>query len=256
MKAEKGKSPIRESEQLKKYYQEKKIVDQYIRKRFSEPLNVIEHRQQVHFLNKIIKERNCKTIVEFAPGPGRVTTEVIAENGLSIDSSKNMLILARERMAKKGKKWTFRQGDILNDSFRLSSPADIVFCFRFLLHFQAPERSKIYAQASKILKKDGYLAFEAMNKKIVQPVRNLLGNKRYFIYDKLYTKKELWQELEQNGFKLIKLYPVLTHFKTQSLLSRPFKILGMQKSSEAIISLLERITTSQPYQWIVLCQKK
>ncbi len=243
-------------DQVKEYYREKNTVDEYIRNRFNEPLNKVEHLRQVTILNDIIEKNDCKFVVEFAPGPARVTTEIKTGEGVSIDSSENMLELAKERMKKKGKKWKFIHADILNSQLKLSKKADLLFCFRFLLHFQKGDRAKIYRQAANILKKEGLLVFEAMNGKIVHPVRKILGKKRYFIYDHLYDKPELFLELEQNGFKIIRLYPVLKHFKTQAILSRPLKFMNLNLEAERVIREIEKIPTSDPYQWVVLCQKK
>jgi hypothetical protein len=95
-----------------------------------------------------------------------------------------------------------------------------------------------------------------MNKTVVNPLRVLLGKSRYIVYDKLYTKQEIIQELEENNFTVIKMYPILNHFYTQSLLSRPFKLLKKHHHAEKIISFFEKITSSQPYEWIILAQKK
>ncbi len=95
-----------------------------------------------------------------------------------------------------------------------------------------------------------------MNKKVVFPLRKILGQKRYLVYDKLYLKKEFIQEMEENGFKVVKMFPVLNHFWMQTLLSRPFKLLGMKYTAIKIIKLLEELESAQPYQWVALCQKK
>ena len=123
-------------------------------------------------------------------------------------------------MKKKVKKWKFIHADTYSQ-LKLSKKADLLFCFRFLLHFQKGDRAKIYRQAANILKKKGLLVFEAMNGKNSPSGKKDIGEKRYFIYDHLYDKPELFLELEQNGFKIIRLYPVLKHFKTQAILSAP-----------------------------------
>ena len=252
---------ITKPEDVAQYYQQTSIAENYITKRFTEPLNKIEHQQQIKIINQIIRQYQPKIILEFAPGPARLTTDLITPEtttGISIDASDEMLNLAKTRMHEHhpNKSWTFLKADILNSSLPLSKPAHLLFTIRFLLHFHKNDRKKIYTQAHKHLTKDGILIFECMNKTIVNPLRLLLGKSRYIVYDKLYTKKELITELEENNFKLIKLYPVLNHFYTQSLLSRPFKLLNQHHHAEKIISLFEKIPSTQPYEWVVLAQKK
>ncbi len=245
---------ISHREEVKEYYQNETVADRYITKRFSEPLNYLEHQRQVQILNSIIKSSAAQQILEFAPGPARITAEIEKEGGTSIDSSKQMLNVARERMEKTGKKWTFKEGDILN--LDLQEKYDLIFSFRFLLHFHQEERKKIYQQARKGLKKNGYFVFEVMNKEVVLPLRRMMGNKKYFVYDKLYQKKEFIAEMEQNGFRVIRLYPILSHFWLQALFSRPFKIAGWKKMAKKTIVFWEKFESNQPYEWVALCQKK
>jgi len=252
---------ITKPEDVASYYQQISIAENYITKRFTEPLNKIEHQQQIKIINQIIQQYQPKTILEFAPGPARLTTDLITSTtttGTSIDASDEMLTIAKNRMHQHHptKSWTFLKADILNSSLPHPQPANLLFTIRFLLHFHTDDRKKIYAQAHKHLTKDGILVFECMNKTIVKPLRLLLGSSRYIVYDKLYTKKEIIQELEENNFKIIKMYPILNHFYTQSILSRPFKLLNQHHHAETIISLFEKIPSTQPYEWIILAQKK
>lgn len=240
--------------QLREYYQQAEIAEEYIRKRFSEPLNIVEHEHQVKIINKIIAEKRIKNILEFAPGPARLTTGLEATNGTSIDFSEKMISIAKQRMEVMGKKWNFIKGDIL--TIKLKEKYDLLFCVRFILHFQQEEREIIYRQARSALCKGGYLVFEALNKKKVESIRNIIGRKNYPIYDKLYTRQELEEEVERNGFKVLQTYPILKNFWCQAILSRPCKILGIKNASTKVINLLEKIPSSQPYEWMVLCQKK
>ena len=250
------KDEISTPHDVKNYYQQQEVAENYIEKRFTEPLNIIEHQRHVALLNEIIAKFHCQKILEFAPGPARVTAELAAAGGTSIDSSGSMLALAQQRMQHAGKKWNFVEGDILNLNLNLKQRYDLVFCIRFLLHFQELEREKIYQQAALALRPGGYLVFEAMNKKVVLPLRRLLGKRRYVIYDKLYQKEELREELEKNGFRVVKLSPLLNHFWSQAFFSRPLKILGLKKTAQRWINFLEQFPSENPYEWLVLCQKK
>ena len=161
-------------------------------------------------------------------------------------------------MKEKRKKWNFVLGDVfkLHNDKQLHKKYDLVFCFRFLLHFKYNERKTIYQQAHTALKENGHLVFEVMNKDVVLPLRRILGMKRYFVYDKLYHKKEFIREMEENGFQVVALHPVLAHFWLQTVLSRPLKMLGMRTMAEKSIALLEKFLSTQPYEWIAVCRKQ
>ena len=95
---------VTERSEVEKYYQNADVAEQYITKRFTDPLNVIEHRRQVELLNKIIQDKKCTAVLEFAPGPARVTAELKIEGGTSVESSPSMITIAQQRMKEKGKK--------------------------------------------------------------------------------------------------------------------------------------------------------
>jgi SAM-dependent methyltransferase len=236
------------------YYKKESVVKEYIEKRFTDPLNILEHKKQVKLVNKIIRDTYSSTVLEFAPGPARLTAELKIEGGVSYDLSNNMLRLARKRMRKTGRKWSFKQGNIFD--LKLNGRYDLIFSIRFFLHFKKYEREKLYLQVKKFLKKDGYLVIEVMNRNTVLPLRNLVGKNKYFVYDKLYTKHEFIHEMEINGFKVLMLYPILTSFWIQVLLSRPFIFLKMRTIATWLIFFLEKNKSKDPYEWVALCQKK
>ena len=243
-------------EEVERHYQQGSVAQRYILQRFSDPLNIIEHRRQVDILNEIIKEKKCQRVLEFAPGPARVTAELKIDRGTSIDASAEMLEIAKARMRQQGKRWTFLQQDILKIPIGTKKKYDIIFAFRFFLHFQKQYREILYRRAFHALPEGGYLVFEAMNRRVVGSLRRILGEKRYFVFDKLYSRKELTAELEENGFSLVRLYPVLNHFWLQALCSRPLKLFGLNKKAEKSVFFFERFLSQQPYEWVVLAQKK
>ncbi len=272
--------PLSSPGEISAYYRQQEVAERYITRRFTDPLNKVEHARQVAILNKVLSklqreksyrekaygEKGALSIAELACGPARVTAALDVEDGknvhgVSIDSSEEMLNLARKRMGERGTKWAFLRGDIFNEDLdkilkgKMKS-ADILFTFRFLLHFKSPERKTIYRAAHKVLASGGLFVFEAMNKSVVYPLRAILSRKRYFVYDKLYLRNELAEELRQNGFLIIRFYPVLRHFWLQALLSRPFKFFRMDGSAEKIVAWLEKFPSREPYQWVVLCRKQ
>lgn len=245
--------------EVKKYYQCKSIASDYIYRRFREPLNQLEHQRQVEIISALIKEFRCRSVVEFAPGPARITASLGLNgwkgNGVSIDASKEMLAHARKRMPNPS--WKFIHGDLLKDDLHsITRNVDLVFAIRFMLHFQDEERKRLYAQASSLLKPQGYFVFEVMNQKVVLPLRKMMGEEKYIVYDKLYAREEFRQEVERNGFRLVRLYPILNHFWLQAIASRPLKVLKAHHLATRTIGAMEQFLSQQPYEWIAVCQKK
>lgn len=238
--------------EIEEYYKDKDIVKKYISKRFTSPIYQLIHQKQVNAINKVIREINPKKLLEIAPGPARLTAELEYENGISLDSSEEMLNIAKERM--KGKPWRFIKGDAFNLNFENES--DLILAFRFIFHFKKEKRDEIYASINKALKKNGFLMFDAINLKKAKKIRKIVGKDGYEVYDKLYTKKELIEELERNNFKNIRLLKSIKRFWTQMLISKISEKIKIQKIGMKIIKKLEKIKGGDPYEWIVICQKK
>jgi len=237
--------------QVEQHYKKKKLVDTYIEDRFRNPLNFVEHKRQVFFLNKAIKKKNPKLALELAPGPARVTSEIFPCKGMSIDSSPEMVEAARKRMQRKY--WEFKVGNAFKLGYK--NKFDLIFAFRFFFHFKKEDRDRLYRQAHQALTNKGLLVFEVMNARKVKLIRRVIGKEKYFVYDKLYYKNEFIKEMEQNGFKVLSFYPVLNHFWSQALVSKSFSLSGLSSLAKSIISMLE-FKSSNPYQWVAVCQKK
>ena len=150
-------SELSTPQEINNYYQQKEVVLKYINKRFSEPLNRIEHFRQVEIINSILAEFQPQNVLEIAPGPARITTELKIERGTSIDSSVEMIRLAKERMKEKGKSWTFLQQDFF--TFAPKNNPDFIFSIRFLLHFHSQDRTRIYHKVHSLLQPEGLFLF-------------------------------------------------------------------------------------------------
>ena len=70
------KTQVETPADIANYYKKNSVANNYIKKRFTDPINALEHQKQVNVINKIIFETNSKKILEFAPGPARLTAEL------------------------------------------------------------------------------------------------------------------------------------------------------------------------------------
>jgi len=242
---------IEKPKDIESYYKKQDVAEEYIDERFKNSLNWVEHKRQAFFLNSIIKRYKPKLILELAPGPARLTAELVPCKGIGIDSSSNMVKIARKRT--KNKNWQFKVGNAFCLEYK--HKFDMVFAFRFFLHFKKNERKKLYKQVHNALKNKGIVVFEVMNIKKIKLIRELVGQKKYFVYDELYTKEQFTKEMNDNGFDVLEMHPVLNHFWTQAFISKIFSILKLNNLAKKIILFFE-YKSKNPYEWVALCQKK
>jgi ubiquinone/menaquinone biosynthesis C-methylase UbiE len=246
---------IKDKEEIREYYKGKSTVDMYIKKRFSEPIGIIKHKKQVDFINKFIREKRLKKVLEIACGPARLTTDVnLLDKGYAIDSSETMLQIAAKRL-KRNNKWKLLKGNAFDIKFNKNS-FDLVFTFRFLRHFEKKDRERLYKEIRRILKPDSYLIFDVLNtsrNQIIQKIRKMKGTSKVYEID--YYKKNFIKEIENNGFRVITMKPIINHFFREIFISKIGVWFGFRKLSLRLLKKMEK-TPGNCWEWVVLCQKK
>jgi len=242
-------------ELIKSLYQDDSVASGYIDERFSKPLGRVQHKIQVELINDVIRRYQIDNVLEVACGPARLTPEVEGIiNGVAIDTSYQMLEIARRRMKNHGE-WQFVNGDAFNLNFERNF--NLVYSFRFIRHLKFIERNKIYDQIREVLTPRGLFIFDAIRYEKPMFLRKYESRGKILVYDKVYKNKtELQNELIDAGFRLVKLYPCIEHFYIQAFFSRISHILKNDRLGIQIIQFLEKIKTGHPLEWIVLCQKK
>lgn len=239
---------------IKKRYEDKTVVSEYISKRFKKPVGKMKHDIQVRILNRLIALTRPKTVLELACGPARLTTDIEGKfKGVATDYSDEMLKLAKERT--KSKNWAFKKMDAFKPNLG-NQKFDFIFGFRFIRHFNSSKRKELYSNIKKLLSKDGTLVFDVVNAKKGKWVKLAGGKKRQITYDKLYRRDDFLTEVEENGFKVISMYPVVNHFFTQYGASELTSKL-MPKLGYKIVNRLETFgRRKNPWEWVVVCKKK
>ena len=78
---------------LRRAYQDGQVAREYVGRRFESPLESLLHRRQVDVVASVIANRGVRRAVEIAPGPARVSVDVLSglESAVLIDASARML---------------------------------------------------------------------------------------------------------------------------------------------------------------------
>jgi SAM-dependent methyltransferase len=119
--------------------------------------------EDVDFYVELAREADGP-IVELAVGTGRVSIPIAERTGkkvIGIDSSPDMLAMARERAAAAGVDLELREGDMRDLS--LEEPAALVICpFRSLLHLPTwADRRRVFDHVAASLRPGGRFAWNA-----------------------------------------------------------------------------------------------
>ena len=244
-------NPLQHPSELKDYYQDTRVVGDYMRKRTTQPLGSVMHREQVRFLNHVIAERKPHFVLEVAPGPARLTAEVMqVPFGVAAEFSPAMISAARVRLESAGRRWQI----VRADAFSLPLPGghfDLVYTLRFLRHFSLAERARLYAEIRRVLRPGGLLVMDAQNR----AVRDSGHVERHAVYDELYSAESLRLEVESHGFRLAQLYGVIQHHRLQRRVNR-LRAFGLDRLARSVIAALERLPSDNPSTWMVACERQ
>ena len=245
---------LKKHNEIKDYYKDKNISQEYISFRFDNALGFVLHEKQVRTINQLIDRHRTKRILELACGPGRLTCDISGgENRIAVDGSPNMIKEARGRMVERRleKQWHLQVADIFD--LNLGEKFDLIYTFRFIRHFELTDRQKIYSKINQHLNSEGYIIFDVINKKVSEPIRQKDGLDKYNIYDKLYSEDEFRKEMSEQGWKIKQLIPTHPHYewlrKLQIYLAPRNRSLAYY-----IMNWIENNFTNKPLEWIAVCQ--
>ena len=246
--------PIDRPHELKRYYQDKGVAEDYMRRRTGQPLNGVLHRRQVRFLNAHLAARGPGAVLEIACGPGRLTAAMRGVRmGVAVDSSAEMLTTAQQRMNGGAGAWSFLRTDTFVLPFQ-SEAFDAVYTLRFVRHFQLPERQRLYQEVRRVLRPHGAFMVDALNREVSYPYRVQRGLERYHVYDVLYRREEIEAELQEAGFRVAVMEGMIKHVSVQRFLNRLRRV-NLDSLATALIASLEHIPGTNPSGWMLLCEK-
>ncbi len=246
---------IHDEKKIRSHYRDGILAQEYISKRFMKPLGQFQHQTQVETINHAIRFYNTDNILEVACGPARLTADIKGlKKGIAIDSSEQMLKIARQRI-RNPNKWQFIKKDAFN--IDLKDRFQLIYSFRFIRHFRFPERVKLYKTFYKILEPKGIILFDAVHYKKIAIVRKMEDKGQKEIYDKIYLDPvELEEELKNVGYEILTLKGIIHHFYLQASISRISNKLKKDNLGIKIIKYLERYPFGRPLEWIIVCRKR
>lgn len=243
-------------------YQDDRVAENYVRQRFSHSWQRLFHSKQVAAVQQMIERDRTARILELAPGPARVAVDLHGVNhGYMVEFSREMIQLATSNLKQRRKDdcWTVIYGNAfqLEEIPELPDTFDLVYTFRFIRHFHEQERARLYSGIRDKLRPGGILLFDVVNKplycKLNAGARGTSAN-ALPVYDVSYTENEFRGELKSNGFEVIRMIPVLRHFRLQSWISSKLDDV-IAPTSSRIVRLLESIPSRNPLEWIAVCRK-
>ena len=245
--------PLDQSEELQAFYQDRDVVDSYLRRRTAQPLNGVLHRGQVDFLNRVVAERRPRRVLEIAPGPARLTAEIAFGGlGVAVDASPQMLAVARDRLRGRPGTWLIARGDAFSLPVADAS-IDLAYTTKFVRHFQRGDRSRLYAEIRRVLRPQGVFVMDAQSRAVSQPHRARKGVEQYPIYDVLYDLPELVDELRSEHFHVLRTAGLIRHFAIQSRLNR-LRRLKLAGLARLLVQAVERLPSATPSTWMVCCE--
>ena len=243
--------PIHEREALKRYYQDSERAGAYVDTRFRSPRGLVLHRAQVRIVNELIRAHGFDSALELATGPARLTRDIRGlRRGVGIDASPQMLELAKATLD--AAIWELRQADIFE--LALNEQFPLVYSFRFIRHLEDAPRARVFERVRAHLLPEGRFVFDAPNVVVEAPLRRAKPE-AFPVYDKLWSRTELAQELADAGFEISKLHPTLRWHGIQRLVSRAGESV-FSSPCTWLVAQLERWPGREPLEWTVECRRR
>jgi ubiquinone/menaquinone biosynthesis C-methylase UbiE len=242
-------------EEIREAYRDDRVARQYVGARFVEPLGAALHARQAQALTRLIRAHRPRRVLEIAPGPARLTVDVspvIEGQAVIVEASAQMLAEARRRLAPANGRWRFLQGDAFH--LPLGPVFDLVYVFRLIRHFEAPERAELYRQIARVVRPGGRLMFDAVNEAVSAPLRACAYPGEFAHYDALMRPDVLAAELAGAGFEVTSLEGVQCRYTT---LTRIQTLVAPRSRGIArlAIELTDRFGGGEPLEWIVTCRR-
>lgn len=153
---------MKKSEEIKKFYQQKEVVNRYLGRRFAGVgggyVNTIEINSIVGCLPDDLRE---KDIIDLGSGTGRITLKVLGlspKSVTAVDASETMLNYLKEKTKKVNLVHGYAEKLPLK-----SSSADFVLSLRLIEHLEKGTLNAVLKEVCRVLKPGAIMAFNTVN---------------------------------------------------------------------------------------------
>ncbi len=248
-----------EEQHVASLYQDSAVAENYIQQRFAFSWGQLLHQKQVAEVNRIIRTYQPASILEVAPGPARLATELHGvRRGVMLEYSEEMITLAKRRleMAGQASRWDIRHGNAF-ELEHLQDQFDLLYTFRFIRHFHAADRERLYRGMRACLNPGGVLMFDVVNRVMREKLEAQNTQKspdELDVYDVTYSQGEFGREMAAHGFAVLSLRPVIQQFFLQRWVSCTFDH-RIRSLSLAMVQVCEVLPSQHPLEWIAVCRK-
>jgi ubiquinone/menaquinone biosynthesis C-methylase UbiE len=235
--------------EVKLAYQGDTTAARYIDARFASELFRLLHDRQVAAVQRVMDQSRPARVLEIAPGPGRLTRDLRPPGPLvCLEYNEGMIVQGRPA-CRSHASWVRGNGFQLP----LTPGFDLIYSFRFVRHFRAEDRARLYAEIRRVLNPGGFFLMDAVSERVSRPLREAHPDD-YPIYDKLYCPEVLCAELTEAGLEPIALEPVQKFYRWQM---RSQVLLGPRANwlNRLVIRGLERLPRREGLEWIVTCRR-
>lgn len=237
--------------EIQQSYRDPDVARRYVENRFANELMALLHERQVEAVDLVMRENHPHRALEVAPGPGRLTRDVLPAGELVCLEFNEAMISEGRQCCGEDVRWV--QGNAFELPFEMCE-FDFAYSFRFVRHFHREDRGRLYAQLWKVLRTDGILVLDAVNARVSAPLREANPGE-YPIYDKLYRDEaELSSELMEAGFEVLSVMPVQKCFSIQCKAQNLFGPRSRRICRWAIRAL-EGFSRGPALEWIVTARK-
>ena len=211
------------TEDLRRHYQDEDVAGAYEEKRdFREGDISLHYETEILALSAALKDVRGP-ILEVAVGTGRLYRRLrqFGTTYVGLDVSMQMLREAKKTLGHNTHRPLLARGDAFQLPFR-DSCFKAVIGFRFIKHLDISSRRAVYKELRRVLLNDGLLIFD------------FYGWRRRASREEAsrLTVAGLRSELEENGFKLIKVYG--TRHIVCDIASAPFRWFKIRPAVRAV----------------------
>ena len=191
----------KKSQDFTKYYQQKKVTATYDAQREGNIYRIRKRALELKYFLELIEKKPKEKVLELGCSSGFLTKHLGKVN--AIDTSEDMLEIAHSKnpLAKCTPGDMFEL-DFKNDSF------DKVTTMRVWNHLNKSDLIKAIKESKRVLKKGGYLIFDAEEKNMFRKIiafwyQTITGITGFKIYQ--YSLKEIKRILAKEGFRIEKI---------------------------------------------------